>query len=502
MSVKLIQIIDQVGREKGIDPSILINAIEAGVLSACKKKYPDETLETIFNKETGEVGLFSCKKVLEAIEDPKKEITLEEAKKIDLNAKIDDTIKIPHGGQPFGRVAAQIAKQVIIQKVREAEIDIVLQEFKEKKDELINGIVLRKERGDIVVDLGRAEGILPAKEQVPKESFKSGERVRAYLLDVKRNRKGAQVILSRTHSGLLIKLFQMEVPEVAEGIVEVKGAVREPNGRSKVAVYSKEKSIDAVGSCVGMRGVRVQAIVSELRGEKIDIVQWSEDPTVFVKKALSPAKTTKVIANEKEKHLIVVVPNDQLSLAIGKRGQNVRLASRLLKWSIDIKSETEYDNDFEAKEVLSKTKDSEFIKMLSRDHSLDIDIINLLIEHDLIEPDKIEEAGAESLTKISGIGLKTAEKIIELCSNMKSAAKTLLKADIEHLETADVDDYSIDVLKGIGEKTLDILNSSGYQTVAELSVAEIDELVSFEGIGHKKAEVILKAAREFMESHE
>ncbi len=338
MSVKLIQIIDQVGREKGIDPSILINAIEAGVLSACKKKYPDETLATIFNKETGGIDLFSCKKVLEAIEDPKKEITLEEAKKIDLNAKIDDAIKIPHGGQPFGRVAAQIAKQVIIQKVREAEIDIVLQEFKEKKDELINGIVLRKERGDIVVDLGRAEGILPAKEQVPKESFKSGERIRAYLLDVKRNRKGAQVILSRTHSGLLVKLFHMEVPEIAEGIVEVNGAVREPNGRSKVAFYSKEKNIDAVGSCVGMRGIRVQAIVSELRGEKIDIVQWSEDPTVFVKKALSPAKTTKVIPNEKEKHLLVVVPNDQLSLAIGKRGQNVRLASRLLKLSIDIKS--------------------------------------------------------------------------------------------------------------------------------------------------------------------
>jgi N utilization substance protein A len=502
MSVNLIQIIDQVGREKGIDPSILISAIEAGVLSACKKKYPDENLATVFNKETGEVDLFSCKKVVESIEDPMREINLQEAEKIEVNAQIDDEIKIPHGGQPLGRVAAQVAKQVIIQKVREAEIDIILKEFKEKKDELINGIVLRKERGDIIVDLGRAEGMLPAKEQVPKESFKSGERIRAYLLDVKRNRKGAQVILSRTHSGLLVKLFHMEVPEIAEGIVEVKGAVREPNGRSKVAVYSKEKNIDAVGSCVGMRGIRVQAIVSELRGEKIDIVQWSEDPTVFVKKALSPAKTTKVIPNEKEKHLLVLVPNDQLSLAIGKRGQNVRLASRLLKWSIDIKSETEYDNDNEAKEVLSKTKDSEFIKMISSDHSLDIDTMNLLIEHDLIEPDKIEEAGVEGLTKISGIGLKTAEKIIELCSNMKSSAKTLLKADIEHMETTDVDDYSIDVLKGIGAKTLEILNSSGYQTVAELSIAEVDELVSFEGIGPKKAEVILKAAKEFMKSHE
>ena len=344
MSVELLHIIDQVGREKGIDPSILVEALEEAVLSACKKKYSYENLETLFNKKTGEVELFLCKQVVETVEDADKEMDLKSAKKIDSKAKLEDRIRISFGAGPLGRVAAQVAKQVIIQKVREAETDIVLKEFSEKKGELVTGVILHQERGDIIVDLGKAEGILPKKEQVYKEDFKRGERMKAFLLDVRRSGKGAQVILSRTHPGLLINLFQMEVPEISEGIVEVKGAVREPNGRSKIAVLSKEKSIDAVGSCVGMRGVRVQAVVAELRGEKVDIIQWSDNPTVFAKNALSPAKIATIVPNENEKHLLVIVPDDQLSLAIGKRGQNVRLASRLLSWSIDIKSESEYQN--------------------------------------------------------------------------------------------------------------------------------------------------------------
>ncbi|HJP19808.1 MAG TPA: transcription termination factor NusA, partial [Nitrospinota bacterium] len=276
MSVELLHVIDQVGREKGIDPSILVEALEAAVLSACRKKYSDENLEASFNKKTGEVELFFCKEVVKTVEHPDKEIDLKSAKKIDSNAKLEDIVKIPFEREPLGRVAAQIAKQVIIQKVREAETDIVLKEFSEKKGELVNGVVLRQERGDIIVELGKAEGILPRKEQVYKEDFKRGERIKALLLDVRRSAKGAQVILSRTHPGLLTSLFQMEVPEITEGIVEVKGAVREPNGRSKIAVLSKEKSVDAVGSCVGMRGVRVQAVVAELRGEKVDIIQWSD----------------------------------------------------------------------------------------------------------------------------------------------------------------------------------------------------------------------------------
>ncbi|MDP6625989.1 MAG: transcription termination factor NusA, partial [Nitrospinota bacterium] len=348
----------------------------------------------------------------------------------------------------------------------------------------------------------KAEGMLPRKEQVYKEDFKRGERIKAYLLDVKRSSKGAQVVLSRTHPGLLVNLFRIEVPEISEGIVEVKGAVREPNGRSKIAVYSNEKRVDAVGSCVGMRGVRVQAVVAELRGEKVDIIQWSDNPTVFVKNALSPAKIAKIIPNENEKNLLVIVPDDQLSLAIGKRGQNVRLASRLLSWSIDIKSESEHKKDLEDKSVLSATVDSAFIKELCRDSGLGNAIANLLIEHNLTEPEKIKKIGTEGLTKISGIGLKTAEKVVEICDGFKSKAKVLLATDIEGLEISDIDDYQIDALKGIGKKTLNILNTHGYQTVAELSVAEIDELTSFEGIGAKKAESILKNAKEFMVEHE
>jgi len=502
MSVELLHIIDQVGREKGIDPSILVEALEEAVLSACKKKYSYENLETLFNKKTGEVELFLCKQVVETVEDADKEMDLKSAKKIDSKAKLEDRIRISFGAGPLGRVAAQVAKQVIIQKVREAETDIVLKEFSEKKGELVTGVILHQERGDIIVDLGKAEGILPKKEQVYKEDFKRGERMKAFLLDVRRSGKGAQVILSRTHPGLLINLFQMEVPEISEGIVEVKGAVREPNGRSKIAVLSKEKSIDAVGSCVGMRGVRVQAVVAELRGEKVDIIQWSDNPTVFAKNALSPAKIATIVPNENEKHLLVIVPDDQLSLAIGKRGQNVRLASRLLSWSIDIKSESEYQKGLEDKGALSAVSDSKFIKELCKVSGLGNAIANLLIEHNLIEPGKIEEIGTEGLTKISGIGLKTAEKIVEICQDFKSKATVLLETDIEKLETSDIDDYPIDELKGIGKKTLDILNANGYQTVAELSAAEIDELISFEGIGAKKAESILKNAQEFMEKHE
>lgn len=502
MGGELIHIIDQVGREKGIDSSVLVKALEEAVLSACKKKYPDENLEAFFNKSTGEVELFFCKRVVKSVEDAKKEITLKDAKKNETNIKLEDVLKIPYSGEPFGRVAAQVAKQVIIQKVREAETDKVMEEFKEKKGELVSGVILHQERGDIIVGLGNVEGILPRKEQAYNEDFKRGERIKAYLLDVKRSSKGAQVILSRTHPGLLTKLFQMEVPEISEGIVEVKGAVREPNGRSKIAVYSKEKSVDAVGSCVGMRGVRVQAIVAELRGEKIDIIQWSDDPKDFVKNALSPAKITKIIPNEKEKHLLVLVQDDQLSLAIGKRGQNVRLASRLLNWNIDLKSESEYKKDLAKKDVLLEGSDSELIKMVNSDPALGNDIASFLIEHDLTMPNKIEKINIEGLTKISGIGLKTAEKIIEICQSLKGKAETLLKADFEKLETLDIDDYSIDMLKGIGKKTLEILNSNGFQTVAELSVAELDELVSFEGIGPKKAGSIIKKAEEFMTEHE
>jgi N utilization substance protein A len=250
---------------------------------------------------------------------------------------------IPLEVEGFGRIAAQTAKQVIIQKVREAERDIIYNEYKGREGELVNGVIQRFEKGDIILDLGKTEALLPRKEQSTRETFQRGERVRAYILEVRKGTSGPQIIASRTHPGLVERLFEMEVPEIYEGIIEIKGAVREPNGRAKIAVYSRDRAVDPIGACVGMRGVRVQSVVQELRGEKIDIVQWSDDPATFVGNALSPAKIYKINANPDGRAMEVIVEDDQLSLAIGKKGQNVRLAAKLTKWRLDIKSRSEYE---------------------------------------------------------------------------------------------------------------------------------------------------------------
>ncbi|MBI5182820.1 MAG: transcription termination/antitermination protein NusA [Nitrospinae bacterium] len=351
MNGELIRIIDQIGREKGIDKGVLIKAIKEAVISGVKKRFSSlkRPIEIHFDEETSEIGLFTCKKVVESLQDDEEEILLNEALKIDPHAEIDNVIKVSYGIEDFGRIAAQIAKQVIIQRVREAERESVYNDYKDRQGEIVNGSALRVERGDIIVDLGKTEGILPRREQVFRESFKRGDRIRAYVIEVKRESRYPQVVLSRTHPGLLSKLFEMEVPEIYEGIVEIKGTVREPGGRSKIAVYSKVKDVDPIGACVGMKGVRVQSIVMELRGEKIDIIEWSEDPKVFVTNALSPASISNISQDDEKKHMEIIVPDDQLSLAIGKKGQNVRLAAKLTHWKIDIKGESEFKKGLEEK---------------------------------------------------------------------------------------------------------------------------------------------------------
>ncbi len=344
MNQEIIRIIEQISREKGIEKAILLAGMEAAVFSAAKRRYgPVEGLQAHFNPQTGTLELTIGKTVVAELKDPKTEITLEQGNAIDPEAKVGDTIQIPLEVEDFGRIAAQTAKQVIIQKVREAERDIVYNEYKGREGELVNGVVQRFEKGDIILDLGKAEALLPRKEQCERETFQRGERVRAYILEVRKSTSGPQIIVSRTHPGLVERLFEMEVPEIYEGIVEIKGAVREPNGRAKIAVYSRDRSVDPIGACVGMRGVRVQAVVQELRGEKIDIVQWSEDSATFVANALSPAKIYKINANPEARAMEVIVEDDQLSLAIGKKGQNVRLAAKLTKWRLDIKSRSEYE---------------------------------------------------------------------------------------------------------------------------------------------------------------
>ncbi len=342
MQLNLVNIIDQVGRDKGIDKEVLIEALESAMLKAAEKRFgAAKDIEARYQEETGEIELFLFKTVVEAIEDPDTEILLEEAVKLDPDVVLEDSIGVKLDAKEFGRIDAQTAKQIIIQKVREAERNIVFKEYSEKLGEVITGIVHRFERGDIIIDLGRAEAVLPKREQVKREGYRQGERVRGIVLDVKNDAKGPQVIMSRTHPGFLMKIFQMEVPEIYEGIVEIKGAAREPGDRAKIAVISHNSDVDPVGACVGVKGSRVQAVVQELKGEKIDIIHWSDDDAIFVKNTLSPAVISRVITDPDEHSMEVVVPDDQLSLAIGKKGQNVRLAAKLTGWKIDIRTETD-----------------------------------------------------------------------------------------------------------------------------------------------------------------
>ena len=359
MGLDLINIINQIEKEKGIDRGKLIEAVKAAVISAFKKRLNfAENLEVIINEKTGGIELFAGKKVVEKVSEAENEILLKDAVKIKEDAKLDDMVMIPCSVGDLGRIAAQAAKQVILQKVRDAEKETVFDGYRDKKGNIISATVTREDRGDIIVDIGKTEGIIYKREQSCRESFKRGDRIMAYVIDVKKNTRGPQIILSRTHPGLIIKLFEMEVPEIAEGIVEIKGAARDPSGRSKVSVFSNKKDVDAVGACVGMRGIRVQSIVQELRGEKIDITEWSDDPAIYVKNALSPAKVSSVNVNATDKSIKVIVADDQLSLAIGRKGQNVKLAVKLLHWKIDIKSESEYKKELEEGKIMTEESEA------------------------------------------------------------------------------------------------------------------------------------------------
>src|SRR5690349_4968659 len=360
MSNPLQQTIEALAKEKGIEPDVVISAIEEAVATASRKYYKTgENLKTRFNMDTGQVDLFALKTVVEEVTDPATQISLNQAREmyrplygdeVANGIELGDEMEFPKPTEVLGRIAAQTAKQVIFQKVREAERENVYAEFSQRVGEVQNATVKRFENGDIVVEIGRNEAVIPRKEQSRAESYNPGDRVRAVIKGVNRGAKGPQIMLSRTDPALLIKLFEQEVPEIYDGTVMIRGAVREAGDRAKVAVYSRERDVDPVGACVGMKGTRVQSIIRELRGEKIDIVEWSEDPILFVTNALSPAKVQRVSiqGDEKDRVMEVVVEDKQLSLAIGKKGQNVRLAAKLTGWRIDIKSEEEKRREVEA----------------------------------------------------------------------------------------------------------------------------------------------------------
>ena len=350
MQNPLLQQIDAIAKEKGVEPEIIIGAIQDAIEAAARKRYKNETLRARFNSETGQLELCAVKRIVDEVTDPPTQISLAEAQQLyGDEAEVDMEVEFPRPTEDLGRIAAQTAKQVIFQKVREAERENVYAEYSNRVGEVVSGVVKRFENGDLIMELGRIEAQLPRKEQSRAENYAVGDRVRAVIRGVNRSAKGPQIVLSRTDPALLIKLFEQEVPEIYDGTVMIRGAVREAGDRAKVAVYSRERDVDPVGACVGMKGTRVQSIIRELRGEKIDIVEWSDDPVEFVKQAISPAKTQNVsIVDNTERVMEVVVEDKQLSLAIGKKGQNVRLAAKLTGWKIDIKSEEEKRKEVEA----------------------------------------------------------------------------------------------------------------------------------------------------------
>ena len=447
MQQDLNRVIEQVSKEKGIDKSILIAALETAMVSAAKKTFGHQRkIEAQFNPEIGEVELFEAKTVVESVTDAAVEVALNEAKEnLDPDAEIGDELLCKLDSTMFGRIAAQAAKQNIVQRVRDAEREIIYNEFKGREGQLVNGIVQRFERRNIIVNLGRTDAILPEKEQVPRERYRQGDRIRAYIVSVEITSRGPQIVLSRTHPGMLIQLFAQEVPEIYEGIVEVKGAAREPGGRAKIAVISNDSDVDPVGACVGMKGTRVQAVVQELRGEKIDIVHWIPDQAEYVCRALAPAKVSKIIIDDDEHSMEVIVPDDQLSLAIGKKGQNVRLHARLTSWRIDVRSETEV-NAPDDQLSLAIGKKGQNVRLAARLTGWRIDVRS--------------EAEAEEETRRARM--------------------------------------SIGAIPGINDFAAELLYQAGFKSAEEVSESELEDILDVEGISKEKAESLHKSAKEYV----
>jgi N utilization substance protein A len=404
MFPELKRLIEQMGKDKGIEKEVIIEALESAILTAARKKLGAKVeLESKYNEEAGELEVFQFKTVVEKVVDPETQISLEQARnELDEEAEPGDSLGMKVDAASFGRIAVQTAKQIIIQKVKDAERDKIYDEYKDKKSQIASGFVQRFEGGSIIVNLGRAEAVIPPSEQVHRETYKRGDRIRAYIVDVKKISKGPQIVLSRTHPGFLRALFEIEVPEISEGFIEIVNVAREPGNRSKISVRTLDKDIDPVGACVGMRGSRVQSVVQELKGEKIDIVPFSEDSVKYICSALSPAKVSKVFMYEDERSMEVIVPDDQLSLAIGKSGQNVRLAVRLTGWKIDVKNES----------MLQKQAE-EGPKALMKIPDLDEASAELLFKEGYKSVSALSTADPEALKAIEGLDAEKAQGIIE-----------------------------------------------------------------------------------------
>jgi len=488
MPSNLNYIIDQVGKDKGIDRKVIIEALEQAVLTASRKKYGHQgEIEVHFNEEAGEVELFQFKQVVEEITNPATEISLQEAKGLDSEVQIGDSLGVKLNTD-FGRIGAQTAKQVIIQRVRDAERENIYNEFKDRKGDIASGTVQRMEKGNTYINIGRAEAVLFAKEQIPGEVYRQGERLRAYILDVQKNSKGPQIFLSRTHPGFVIKLFEMEVPEISEGVIKVISAAREPGERAKISVYSSNRDVDPVGACVGMKGSRVQSVVQELRGERIDIIPWSQDQAKYVCNSLAPAKISRVYIDEQNRYMEVVVADDQLSLAIGKKGQNVRLASKLTGWKIDIKSESKMEKI--SGEILERLKNLPHIGDV---HS------RILYNEGFRSIKEVGEVDPEELAKVLEIEKEKAVEIIEGAQRMAQQEEGAGVPPEEPRSPEGPSADPVDRVEGVGEKTAEILKAHGLKTVQDILKADVETLSALPGIGTKKAEKMIQAAQRHSE---
>ncbi|MCA9632352.1 MAG: transcription termination/antitermination protein NusA [Myxococcales bacterium] len=510
-------IVEQVAQEKGIDKQILIDTMEAAILKAAQAAFgQSRELEARFNDETGQIDLFQYMTVVEEVDEPEREIAIEDAKKHGLDAEegeelgfqvfwhpkdadrarqqdkeFGDLLKIKQARSQFGRIAAQTAKQVLLQRVRDAERDLIYNEYKDRKGQLIRGIIRRFEKGhNVIVDLGRTEGVLPYREQTPRETYRPGDRVVAYVKDIDREARGPIVILSRSAPSLVEKLFEAEVPEIYEGIVKIVAVAREAGSRSKIAVTTRDSDVDPVGACVGIKGSRVQAVVQELRGEKIDIVPYDRDPARYVIAAIQPAEVNKVIVDEPDHRMELVVPDEKLSLAIGRKGQNVRLASQLTAWKLDIISESKF-----------KQMEEEALAALREIDGIDDELAKQMYRLGFRALEEIAEAAVEELVTIPGVeDIAAAEDLKARAEGTMERLRQERLAEATSRAESLSDRDMLRFVRGVGLRTLHLLEESGYRTVQDLAREDPDRLAIKSGLGIKKARLVQLGAVQFLEN--
>jgi N utilization substance protein A len=517
MAVDLGSIVEQVAAEKGIEKKVLIETMEAAILKAAQAVFgPTRELEARFNEDTGNIDLFQYMTVVEDVTLPEREINLDIAKKHGLDAEIGEelgfqvfwhprdaerarqqdkefgaVLDMKQARSAFGRIAAQTAKQVLLSRVRDAERDIIFNEYKDRQGQLIRGIVRRFEKGhNLIVDLGKTEGVLPAREQTPRETYRPGDRIVAFVKNIDRESRGPMIILSRQSPNLVEKLFEAEVPEIYEGIVKIVGVAREPGSRSKIAVTTRDSDVDPVGACVGIKGSRVQAVVQELRGEKIDIVPYDGDPARYIINAIQPAEVNKVIVDESDHRMELVVPDEKLSLAIGRKGQNVRLAAQLTGWKLDIISDSKF-----------RQMEDEALVVLKEIDGVDEELAKAIFRLGFRALEEISEAAVEELAQIEGV--ETEERAAELKRAADGTTERLRRERIQRASSQIeplTEREKLRFVPGVGLRTLQLLEEAGYRTVSDLAREDADRLAIRTGLGIKKARQIQQGAEYFLTS--